>query len=70
MKKPFAALVGFVASLIGFAVSAAPLDITELGTAVDYGNASTVILGIFGSLIAIGILIWAGKTVYGLVRGR
>lgn len=59
------ALTAFAASVPAFA---APVDLTELTTAVDFSTASTAILAVAASLIVVYIAIKAAGFVLGMVR--
>lgn len=62
-------VLGFVSLFAAASAMAAPVDLTELTTAVDFSTATTAILVVAGALITVYIAIKATKFVIGMVRG-
>jgi hypothetical protein len=73
MKKFYTALLGLFFSFglmfAPMAVNATPVDVSALGTAVDFSSATATILVVAGLLITVYIAIKSVKFVINMVRG-
>lgn len=69
MNKFFKKVVALQIAVIGGAVQAAPVDLTNLTAAVDFSTTTTAVLAVAGALITVYIAWKAAKLVIGAVRG-